>query len=247
MDFKEQKMILKFYFIVVTLFALGGVLFFFSQKNKASSIRKEGGVKFLGYFVIVNGVLLSMIIQSKFFFFLAIGIVLVGLFEIIIAIAKKKNLKKGIPILFIYILLAYFFIQFSKLEQSILLFTFLIISNFDAFSQVFGQWFGKNKISPKVSPNKTWEGFMGGLIGAIVIAPFLQYFIQIPPFKMVVFAFLFSLFAFLGDLLESFSKRQLQIKDYSNLLPGQGGFLDRFDSFIFSGALIYLLKYFHFI
>lgn len=240
-------MIINLYFLVVTLFALGGFLFFFSQKNKPSSIRKKGVIKFLGYFVIVNGVLLSMIIQSKFFFFLAIGIVLVGLFEIIIVIAKKKNLKKGIPILLSYILLSYFFIQFSKSDQTILLFTFLIISIFDAFSQVTGQWFGKIKITPYLSPNKTWEGFLGGLICTVVIAPFFHYFIQIPQYKIVILAIVLSLFAFIGDILESFSKRQLQIKDYSNLLPGQGGFLDRFDSLLFSGAMIYLFNVFQFI
>jgi len=104
---------------------------------------------------------------------------------------------------------------------------------------------GKHKLAPAISAAKTWEGAIGGLIcailGAMVIAMVLN---LISPFafkywQIILLGFLVGAFAQLGDLVESLLKRNMGVKESGNLLPGHGGILDRFDSLIFVGAVVY--------
>jgi len=108
-----------------------------------------------------------------------------------------------------------------------------------------GRAMGKHRLAPAISPTKTWEGALGGLIsailGAIVIAMVLN---LISPFafkywQIILLGFLVGVFAQLGDLVESLLKRNMGVKESGNLLPGHGGILDRFDSLIFVGAVVY--------
>jgi len=104
---------------------------------------------------------------------------------------------------------------------------------------------GRHKLAPAVSPAKTWEGAIGGLIcsvlGAIVIAIVLNLIsaFAFGYWRIIALGFLVSLFAQLGDLVESLLKRNMRVKESGNLLPGHGGVLDRFDSIIFVGAVVY--------
>ena len=108
-----------------------------------------------------------------------------------------------------------------------------------------GRAMGKHKLAPTISEAKTWEGAIGGLmcaiLGAMVIATVLN---LIFPFtfrywQIILLGFLISLFAQLGDLVESLLKRNMGVKESGNLLPGHGGILDRFDSLILVGAVVY--------
>jgi phosphatidate cytidylyltransferase len=104
---------------------------------------------------------------------------------------------------------------------------------------------GKRRLIPPISPSKTWEGAIGGLICAILAAIVITMVInQISPFtfkywQIILLGFLVGLFAQLGDLVESLLKRNMGVKESGNLLPGHGGILDRFDSLIFVGAVVY--------
>jgi len=104
---------------------------------------------------------------------------------------------------------------------------------------------GKHKLAPTISPAKTWEGAIGGLISAILAAIVIAMVLTlISPFtfkywQIILLGFLVGLFAQLGDLVESLLKRNLGVKESGNLLPGHGGILDRFDSLIFIGAVVY--------
>jgi len=115
----------------------------------------------------------------------------------------------------------------------------------DTGAYFIGRARGKHKLAPAISVGKTWEGAIGGLIcsilGAMVIAMVLN---LISPFTfkywhIVLLGFVVSFFAQLGDLVESLLKRNMGVKESGNLLPGHGGILDRFDSLIFVGAVIY--------
>jgi len=104
---------------------------------------------------------------------------------------------------------------------------------------------GKHRLAPAISAAKTWEGAIGGLICAILAAIVIAMVLNlISPFtfkywQIILLGFLIGLFAQLGDLVESLLKRNMGVKESGNLLPGHGGILDRFDSLIFVGAVVY--------
>jgi len=115
----------------------------------------------------------------------------------------------------------------------------------DTGAYFIGRARGKHKLAPKISPAKTREGAIGGLICAILAAIVIALGLNlISPFafkywQIILLGFLVSLFAQLGDLVESLLKRNVGVKESGNLLPGHGGILDRFDSLIFVGAVVY--------
>ncbi|WP_104402587.1 phosphatidate cytidylyltransferase [Vibrio penaeicida] len=118
----------------------------------------------------------------------------------------------------------------------------------DVSQYVWGKSFGKRKIVPKVSPNKTWEGFIGGVatisLMSAAIAPFLTPFSHA---QGLLAGALIALSGFVGDLVISSVKRDLQIKDSGTLIPGHGGILDRLDSLTFTSPLFFhLLYYLHY-
>ena len=123
----------------------------------------------------------------------------------------------------------------------VLLFLFAILWIGDTAAMYVGKSMGKNKLAPSVSPNKTVEGFLGGLIAAIIVGIVMGCwkFNEFPLYQITFVAFLCSLFGQLGDLVESMWKRSLGIKDSSAIIPGHGGFLDRFDSLLFAAPVMY--------
>jgi phosphatidate cytidylyltransferase len=110
-----------------------------------------------------------------------------------------------------------------------------------------GAWFvgrlaGKNPLAPRISPKKSWEGAVGGTIIACAVAWFFrEAFLQnvMGPIESICYALLISVTAQMSDLIESLMKRSFGAKDSSQLLPGHGGMLDRFDSFIFAAPFFY--------
>ena len=124
------------------------------------------------------------------------------------------------------------------------------LAMFTTFANDTGAFFigrarGKHKLAPAISAAKTWEGAIGGLISAILAAIVIAMVLNlISPFtfkywQIILLGFLVGLFAQLGDLVESLLKRNMGVKESGNLLPGHGGILDRFDSLIFVGAVVY--------
>ena len=117
---------------------------------------------------------------------------------------------------------------------------FVLIWSSDSFAYFTGRMFGKHKMAPKISPKKTWEGFAGGVFFTLVLGFFIeQKFPELRGNWMVV-GLLVSVFAPLGDLVESQLKRTFGVKDSGNIIPGHGGVLDRLDSFIITAPVIYL-------
>lgn len=117
---------------------------------------------------------------------------------------------------------------------------FVLIWSSDTFAYLTGKFFGKHKMAPKVSPKKTWEGFAGGVILTLILGFFVEkYFPELRGNWMIV-GLLISIFAPLGDLVESQLKRSFAVKDSGNIIPGHGGILDRLDSFIICAPVIYL-------
>ena len=115
----------------------------------------------------------------------------------------------------------------------------------DTGAYFIGRARGKRKLAPAISPSKTREGAIGGLVSAVLAAIVIATVLNlISPFafkywQIILLGFLVGLFAQIGDLIESLLKRSTGVKESGNLLPGHGGILDRFDSLIFVGAVIY--------
>ena len=104
----------------------------------------------------------------------------------------------------------------------------------DTFAYFVGSLTGNHKMFPSISPKKSWEGFFGGLIFALATAWILSgYFSTLIRVQWLMVAVLVAFFGTIGDFFESMLKRKAGIKDSGNLLPGHGGFLDRFDALLF--------------
>lgn len=115
----------------------------------------------------------------------------------------------------------------------------------DTGAYLAGRSFGRRKLFERISPNKTWEGFWGGLVLALVVSMNLeQYFGSLLSWQWAGIAVIIGVFGTLGDLVESMLKRNLGIKDSGSVLPGHGGFLDRFDGLLIAAPLVFLLLLF---
>ena len=116
----------------------------------------------------------------------------------------------------------------------------------DVFAYIVGRTIGKHKFS-QVSPNKSIEGCIGGIIGAVIISLLFTYVLNV--FFMLKFSYILvigiaiclSIVRQIGDFAASSIKRYVGIKDFSNLIPGHGGMLDRIDSVIFIAPFAYML------
>jgi len=118
---------------------------------------------------------------------------------------------------------------------------FLLIWANDTGAYLTGMTFGRHKLFERISPKKTWEGFIGGFITAIIVAWLLSdWFGVADKIQWVVISIIISISGTYGDLIESMLKRSTGVKDSGNIMPGHGGFLDRFDSAIISFPLVYL-------
>ncbi len=117
----------------------------------------------------------------------------------------------------------------------------ILIWSSDSWAFVCGKLFGRHKLFEKISPNKTWEGF----IGSIILTTITGYFISNNGFSLsqtewMILGTLTAISATLGDLFQSMLKRESNIKDSGNILPGHGGILDRFDSILLCFPVFYL-------
>ena len=130
-----------------------------------------------------------------------------------------------------------------------------VVFSTDIFAYCFGMLFGKHRLCPKISPKKSVEGAIAGLVlGALVgtvtaillkVVPFNGEFTTINKCLIIVGVYVLSLIISamgqIGDLVASKLKRSYEIKDYGFIFPGHGGVMDRFDSIIFSGAILFIL------
>jgi phosphatidate cytidylyltransferase len=238
-------MIKVIYYIILAYFFLGAVGFIFINRKKEQSIARNNWVKFLTYFIIINVLFFCIIQGTVFFRSAAIIIIISGCLELSRLYVKSGYVHKQVfyfSLLFFLIISVGFFI-FSGMEKELVLYVFLILSIFDSFSQISGQLWGKRKLMPTISPNKTWGGLAGGTLIALISGLLLKNLLYISSIEAIALTVNIILSAFVGDMASSFYKRQYKVKDFSNLIPGHGGFLDRFDSLIASGAWIALLTF----
>lgn len=237
------------YYIILIYFVLGGVGFYFINRKKENKIARKSNIKFVTYFFIINILFFSIVLNPIAFRYLSVLIIGVGMYELFRLFHQLDYNHKRFYFfsLLIYGILSTGFLLFGTLQKERILFSFIVLSIFDSFSQITGQLWGRKKLFPKTSPNKTLGGFIGGGLIALASAFLLKSLFSGSELKSLILTFGIVLFAFVGDLAASFYKRKFNVKDYSKLIPGHGGFLDRFDSLISAGAwvafCVYVLKF----
>ncbi|MBK6363038.1 MAG: phosphatidate cytidylyltransferase [Saprospiraceae bacterium] len=127
----------------------------------------------------------------------------------------------------------------------ILLGVLFLIWASDSGAYFAGSWWGKHKLFERISPKKTWEGLIGGGILTLVVSVLTAYlFPEISMYKWMWISLVVWVMGTFGDLMESAIKRQYSIKDSGSILPGHGGFLDRFDSFIYVLPFVLLIIFY---
>lgn len=183
-----------------------------------------------------------------FNFILIISLMSNTILAILILFNKLKlNMFKKHLLLIMYLTLSSFFIlkiPFNEtifFEKKILLFLFIIWSN-DTFAYIFGKLFGKTFLNKKISPKKTWEGLFFGIFNTIIIIYLMNIiYFKFDDFFIIITTICICVTSIVGDLTQSFFKRNAKVKNSGKLIPGHGGVFDRMDSMIFSAPFYYLI------
>lgn len=129
----------------------------------------------------------------------------------------------------------------SYVSGAVVLVVLVGIWTCDSFAYFGGRAFGKHKLFERVSPKKTWEGAIAGSVAAVAACIGLSILLEGPAWYDGIFIGIAAgVFGQLGDLVESHVKRGCDVKDSSQIIPGHGGILDRFDSLLFVAPLVYL-------
>ena len=187
-----------------------------------------------------------------------IALLLFSFFSLAVELFRRGNSFKNLSAEFFglfyisipFALTNYIVYYTGKFDYKILFGIFIIIWAYDIFAFFIGSSIGKKKIAPKISPNKTLEGTMGGILlsmatSVVIYFLFHKYlsFDVLSVRNWIIIAAIVSIGAFTGDLIESKLKRSAGVKDSGKIMPGHGGLLDRFDSFLFAvvGASMYLM------
>lgn len=111
----------------------------------------------------------------------------------------------------------------------------------DVAAYLVGSKWGKASLCPEVSPRKTIEGFVGGLAGSLLCGGILSFIWHLGPVPILLIALFCGTFGQIGDLAESLIKREVDVKDSGDLIPGHGGILDRFDSILVNAVLVFIV------
>jgi len=231
---------------IFALFAVGAVAVHIISRKKERLQKINAWKKFFVYFFVIYSIFLFILYASVLFIAICFLVALGGVFEIVrLQLKSQPQLAWSRFYLYfsIYIALAVLFLFFAFESVKIQILTVFIVGIFDAFSQLSGQLFGKRKITPTISPNKTLGGLIGGTCSALILGIIVNFYLEFEIKTAVLLILCVVAASFVGDLLASYLKRQYAVKDYSALIPGHGGILDRFDSLIAAGAVMYLLKF----
>src|SRR3990170_2901044 len=199
---------------------------------------------------IITGTVLAGIFIAVYFygppliFSLVFGVVLC-----IILLTEWPRLCRPHPLLWLLTplypilpFMLFIMLNHDPLYRPLIVSLILIVAAHDMGSYIAGNLWGRRKILPRVSPQKTWEGFWGGYVLAYGAMLVFLYMIgkTIYPLALGALVLVISAVSLSGDMFESWLKRRAGLKDSGSILPGHGGFLDRFDGLMFVVTIVYL-------
>lgn len=237
----NDSLFFRIYLSVLILFLLGGIgLFMISKKSETTKHLK---LKYWVYLFIVCLHLLLLQFCILGFRILSVITLIFGFYEILKLFPVLKNSGKLSVLLcsiLCFAMVCWLYFRFVMLNCNVILFVYLLVVTFDGFAQLFGVIFGKTRMLNRISPGKTWEGLAGGLTGSFLVTFLFRNDFNPIWDSLFLSWLLVVVFAFLGDIFASLLKRKAEIKDFSRIIPGHGGILDRFDSLFLAGSAVYL-------
>lgn len=229
------------YSLAIYLIAVLGLKEFLKAKNSKKNIPMF--VEFISYIIFTLIVLSNT--NSKEMIFSIDFRVLSALFLVyLIPTVLYHNREQYSVTDAFYMIAGIFFLGISfslliiirNMNLELIIYLFLITILTDSYAYITGSLIGRHKLLKEISPNKTWEGMIGGTILGTVIS-IIFYIIVVDPnvqlYQISLITLFLSIIGQFGDLCFSAIKRYFGIKDFSNIMPGHGGILDRFDSIIF--------------
>ena len=229
--------------IFIPLLMLGGIFFKVGLSVLSALSLKEvldikknipRYIKIITYILVILLTLFDINMMTKIFVFMFVLLIL-----LVFSDNKNYSIEEALYLLGFSILITSIFSYMYLIRQrdiNVLVYLFLITVFTDTFAYIGGRLFGKHKLIPRISPNKTIEGsVIGSLIGTIISSIFYLYMVSPGDnfILIIIFTLVLSIIGQFGDLVFSSIKRHYKIKDFSNLIPGHGGILDRFDSITF--------------
>ncbi len=219
-----------------------GILYELLQFLKANNIKKFFYFLNISFFFFLNIDFFKFPLEFIFIIFLC-----ANFFVLVYENILDKDTFLIVILISLYL---YFLSAFSRLNTKELIYLLSIVWTTDTFAYFIGTKFGKRKLTI-ISPKKTIEGTLGGIFIGSLISSFMFFILNKDKIffqslditfflKIFIFSLIFSLISQIGDLFASYIKRIYNIKDFSNLVYGHGGILDRLDSLLFVSVTIYI-------
>ena len=240
--------------LAITLYLISNVAFL--ELTKACGIRtgkKLNALEVTGLLAIAAYYMLIFFAQTHTYFMIAVILLLMALMFVYVFSFPKFTANQVMATYFslIYapVMLSFIFLT-RELEHGVYLVWMIFISSWisDTCAYLVGVLMGKHKLVPQLSPKKTIEGSLGGILGSAVVGALFGFLLLDKTLgghqygiMLFVIGAIGSVISQVGDLAASAIKRNHDIKDYGNLIPGHGGIMDRFDSVIFTAPMIYFL------
>lgn len=225
------------YLLISAHFLSGAVWLVLINRNAEPAFVKEQWKKYVVYVLLFNLIWHSAVWFETLFLFTGYAMMVAATLEWFRSIHKKKHLM-GWAIGFMIIIAGFW--RFLYLEKAEILFAYFVVVLFDGASQISGQLFGKVPLAPGISPRKTVEGLLGGIAVTLGTALLVRGTFSLNIGTLILKTGVIILAAFTGDMLASIVKRKNGIDRFGALLPGHGGILDRFDSFLMTGFVVYM-------
>lgn len=234
--------------VIISIIALISLHEFYNAVSKDST-----PVRWIGYLACISIAFIHIIPLETVNLIIPLSISSIILLLFLNVILSKMTFNiKDISYTFFGIFYIAMFLMFLAIIRGmengnvLIWYVFFAAWSTDIFAYLVGKHLGKHKFS-KISPNKTIEGCIGGTIGAVIVMLIYTYFINLylgmeySYLHIGIIALLLSFLSQIGDFAASTIKRYVDIKDYSELIPGHGGMLDRIDSLLFIAPFAYVL------
>jgi len=233
------------------LIALAGLREFYLAFSK-----KDRLIHVIGYLATVGYFGAIFIFDAGYWLLIALTLFIITVQTCLVVFFRKLPISECISTVygFLYVPFLLSFVVLVREHPLGYYYVWLIFTasfGCDTFAYLTGSLFGKNKLKNTPSPSKSWEGLIGGVIGATLIGFF--YGLSVSHFSVYpenvaymvlissVISFLGALFSIIGDLAASAVKRHCEIKDFGNVFPGHGGFMDRLDSILTVAPIVYMV------